>query len=334
MHSFTFLTALSLLWLTCAGCQSIRTPTPAPGTLQKGPSPRVHLLATNDVVRVELDGQRFTEYHFKDVSRPFLYPLLGPGGVPLTRRWPMEEFPGEEHDHPHHRSFWYSHGDVNGQDLWSEVAGAGRTVHQQFLTQSSGADKGVLSTRNEWRAKDGRVLGHDERTYTFYAAKGNQRIIDFAVKIFATDQELVLGDTKEGTLALRVAESMRVTQPKNQPGAGRLVNSRGQVNGDVWGQRAEWADYSGPVDGTTYGIAIMDHPSNPRHPTWWHARDYGLFAANPFGLHDFEKQPKGAGDFKVPAGGSVTFRYRVVLHLGNAETAQMAAQYEDFRQDR
>jgi len=319
--------ASALFW---AACQS----GPSTGAASSAASPRVRIFETNDVVRVELDGQLFTEYHFRGVSRPYLYPLLGAGQTAMTRHWPMEEFPGEEHDHPHHRSFWFSHGDVNGQDLWSEVEKAGQTVHQKFLLERSGNDRGVIATRNEWRAKDGRVLGHDERKYTFYPPQGDQRMMDFEVTVFATQDGMVLGDTKEGTFAIRVAESMRVMLPKNQPGAGRLVNSRGQVNGDVWGKRAEWADYSGPVAGRTVGIAIMDHPANPRFPTWWHARDYGLFAANPFGLHDFEKKEKGAGDMKIPAGGTVTFKYRVLLHTGDEAAARVAARYEEFRQGR
>ena len=326
--------AAGLLLLT--GCQTKPGPKPGPTaqTASTAPGTRVRVFETNQVVRVELDGRLLTEYHFRGVPRPFLYPVLGDGDIPLTRNWPMVDVPGEDHDHPHHRSFWYTHGDVNGQDLWSEAEKAGRMVHQNFLQLRSGNDRGVIATRNEWRAKDGQVLGHDERRITFYPPRGNQRIIDFDVTILATAEGMTLGDTKEGSFAFRVAESMRVTQPKNQPGKGRLVTSRGQVNGDVWGKRAEWADYSGPVGGRSVGIAILDHPSNPRHPTWWHARDYGLFAANPFGLHDFEKKEKGAGDMKIPAGGSVTFRYRVILHSGDEKEGQIGARWDDYKNGR
>lgn len=290
----------------------------------------VALVESNNVVQVLLDGRPFTAYHFRNVSRPFLYPLLNADGDPMTRRWPQEDGPGEEHDHPHHHSFWYSHGDVNGVDLWSEVEKAGRTVHQYFVRKESGRDMGVLATRNEWRAKDGRLLGHDERTYRFHRPRGAERVIDFEVTIHASAGDLTLGDTKEGTFAIRVAESMRVKQPRNQPGAGHLVNAQGLMDGDVWGKRSEWADYSGPVHGKVSGIAILDAPTNPRHPTWWHARDYGLFAANPFGIHDFEKREKGAGDLKIPSGESRTFRYRVLLHPGDAKAADVAGRFAEY----
>ncbi len=290
----------------------------------------VRVFETNNVVRVEFDGQLFTEYHFRDVSRPFLYPLLGPNGEHFTRRWPQEDVPDEEHDHPHHHAFWFAHGDVNGVDLWSEADKAGKTVHQYFLEQSSGPDRGVIATRNEWRDKDGKLLGHGQETLVFHRPKGPERIIDCTFTVFASQGEMVLGDTKEGTFAIRVAESMRVMQPKNQPGRGHMVSSTGEKDGAVWGKRADWVDYHGPIGGKTSGIAIFDHPANPRHPTWWHARDYGLFAANPFGLHDFEKRDKGAGDLKIPAGGTLAFRYRVILHEGDDQQAGIARRYSEY----
>lgn len=318
--------ACAWVLVVATGCAG-RNPAVRPGAVG------VSVVETNDVVRVMIDGRPFTEYHFRNVSRPFLYPLLNADGQPMTRRWPQEEGPGEEHDHPHHHSFWYSHGDVNGVDLWSEGEKAGRTVHQYFARKESGRDAGVLATRNEWRAKDGKLLGHDERTYTFRRGRGPERVIDFEVTIHASAGALTLGDTKEGTFAIRVAESMRVKQPKNQPGQGHLVNAQGLLDGAVWGTRSEWADYSGPVEGRVSGIAILDAPSNPRHPTWWHARDYGLFAANPFGIHDFERKAKGAGDLQIPAGGSLTFKYRVIVHRGDAREAGLAARFAEYARE-
>lgn len=316
---------VALIALLCGGCACCES-----GNAQTSASRGVRLYETNDVIRVDLDGQLFTQYHFKNVSRPFLYPLLSADGEHLTRRWPQEDVPGEEHDHPHHHALWYSHGDVNGVDLWSESAKAGKTVHQSVVKQKSGTDTGSLTTRNEWRDKDGKVIAHDERTFRFHRPTGAERTLDFEITIHASHGEITLGDTKEGTFAIRMAESMRNKQPKNQPGAGHLVSSRGEKDGAVWGKRAEWVDYYGPVNGKTYGIAIFDDPRNPRYPTWWHARDYGLFAANPFGVHDFEKREKGAGDLKIPAGGSVTFRYRVLLHPGDTGAAGIAARFDEY----
>jgi len=115
-------------------------------------------------------------------------------------------------------------------------------------------------------------------------------------------------------------------------GTGTIINAEGVTNTAAWGKRSTWVDYHGPKDGKVYGVAIFDHPSNPRHPTWWHVRDYALFAANPFGKHDFENlkdQPK-AGEMTIPAGGSVTFRWRFYFHAGDEKAAKVADQYRAF----
>jgi hypothetical protein len=176
---------------------------------------------------------------------------------------------------------------------------------------------------------DGKVICTDERTLRFYTpVSDSERVMDFDITLLASNGDLTLGDTKEGTMALRLAETMRV---KGKLGKGHIVNSASVRDGQTWGKRADWCDYYGPVEGKTVGIAIFDHPQNPRHPTWWHVRDYGLFAANPFGQHDFESLPnKGTGNLVVPAGQSVTFRYRFCLHAGDEQQAKVAEKYQQY----
>ena len=291
----------------------------------------VHVFETNDVVRIDIDGHLFTEYHFRDVSRPFLYPIVNERGDHFTRRWPQETVNGEEHDHPHHHALWWAHGSANGVDFWSEEPNAGRTVHQSFAAIESGSSAGTITSRNRWIAKDGKVIADDVRTFQFRKGANGARIIDVTVTVQATHGELVLGDTKEGTMAIRLAESMRVAQPAKKAGLGHIVNSEGVRDADAWGKRASWVDYTGPVNGQTLGVAMFDHPANPRYPTHWHVRDYGLFAANPFGLHDFTKAEKGAGDFHILANGQVTFRYRFLFHDGEAAAAHVADAAIEFQ---
>ena len=152
-------------------------------------------------------------------------------------------------------------------------------------------------------AGDGKVTLTDERTFRVFARPNNERLFDFEITIKApADSEVVLGDTKEGSMAIRLNETMRLKPNKENAGkpTGHIVNSEGVRDGATWGKRAAWCDYYGPVEGKTVGVAIFDHPQNPRYPTWWHVRDYGLFAANPFGQHDFEKlDNKTAGTIKI-----------------------------------
>lgn len=301
----------------------------------------VKITEAGDKLRIEINGELFTEYCFKGAPHVYFYPVIGPGGAPMTRNWPMKDVAGEEKDHPHHRSLWYSHGSVNGVDFWAETPKSGKIVHDKFLEVKSGADSGVIRSANKWIAPDGGVTMTDERTFRVYARPGSERLFDFEVTLKAGDQDIVLGDTKEGSMAVRVNESMRGVlgrepgEKKSKVGKGRIamssgVTSSGKGDEKAWGKRAEWCDYSGPVDGRTVGIAIFDHPSNPKHPTWWHVREYGLFAANPFGVHDFEKREKGAGDVTIPAGKTMTFKYRLYIHEGDEVAGRVGDRYHEY----
>ena len=293
-----------------------------------------------DRARVEIDGKLFTEYRHSGAPHVYFHPMIGPGGAKMTRAWPMEEVPGEERDHPHHRGLWYAHGAVNGVDFWSEAAShggkppkhpIGQIVHEKFIEVKGGADSGVISAQLKWVAPDGSIPIRSVQTFRVRPMPGDERLIDFNITLTAGEKEVVLGDTKEGTMAIRIAESMRLMQPRQQRGQGHMSNSAGDVDGAAWGKRAAWVDYSGPVDGKTVGIAMFDHPKNPRHPTRWHVRDYGLFAANPFCERDMDKtQPQGAGDFKLAAGQSVTFRYRIFLHAGDGAQAKVAERAKEY----
>jgi hypothetical protein len=300
----------------------------------------VKLTEQTDKVRVEVNGELLTEYVFKGAPHVYFYPLLGPGGLPMTRNWPMKEAEGEDRDHKHHRSLWFSHGAVNGVDFWSEESRAGKIVHDRFLEIKSGPDVGIIRSANKWIAPDGQVVCTDARTFRVFARPGGERVFDYEITLNAGDKEVVFGDTKEGTMAVRLNETMRLKHNKMNAGkpTGRIVQSTGvrddqpPARGDnkTWGKRAEWCDYSGLVNGKTVGIAIFDHPSNPVHPTWWHVRDYGLFAANPFGVHDFEKKPAGTGNMVIPPGGILTFKYRFYIHEGDEQQAKVAERYKDY----
>ena len=319
--------AVAALVLPVAGCASAKKeahPTAGPG---------VQLTQLADRVRVEIGGQLFTEYIFKDTPRPFCYPVIGPGGVAMTRNFPMKDVPGEDQDHKHHRSFWFTHGSVNGVDFWSEDRNFGKIVCDKLTQVQSGRSTGVIRSRNNWVSADGKLICTDDRTLRFHNGPPTERLVDFEITIHASNGELVFGDTKEGTMALRLAETMRLKPNKENVGkpGGHIVNSEGVRDGDTWSKRAKWCDYYGPVEGKIMGVAIFDHPLNPRHPTWWHVRDYGLFAANPFGQHDFEKSAsKSAGDLAIPAGQSVTFRYRFYFHEGDEQQAGVAQRYQEY----
>lgn len=297
----------------------------------------VTIATLDDRLRVEIDGKLFTEYYFKGVPKPFLYPIIGPGDSPMTRNYPMQKSGNETQDHPHHRALFYGHGKVNGIDFWGEVTPQnGLTEHESFLEVKGGPTTGTIRSRNRLVTKQGKVIGTDERTVRIHRTPHGP-MIDFEITHHASHGELVFEDTKEGTMAIRVAETMANRHPRtgryksDRPDNGHIVNSEGHRDGDTWGKRALWVDYYGPVNGKTVGIAMFDHPTNPRHPTWWHVRDYGLFAANPFGVHDFERlENPEAGNLKIAAGKSATFRYRFFFHAGDEKAGRVAERYKEY----
>jgi len=279
-------------------------------------------------VRVMLDGELFTDYLTDAGPKPYLWPIIGPTGKEMTRSFPMEAVAGEKDDHPHQRSFWFTHGSVNGVDFWMEGRQAGKIVHREFAEMSAGPTARLVS-KNDWNAPDGKTLCTDERRVTFSANEG-ARVIDFDVTLTASEGPVVLGDTKEGSFGVRVPTSMDVKQEEQGKVGGEIVNSDGLRNGDAWGKAAAWVDYHGPVEGEALGVAILNHPESFRYPTHWHVRDYGLFAANPFGLHEFAGAPEGSGRHELKAGESITLRYRVILHRGDAEEAGIAKAFEEY----
>ena len=287
----------------------------------------VKLDAKDNHVDVTIDGQPFTQYYFaaegdRPYVRPFLFPVRAADGTVVT----SDQLSGGG-DHPHHRSLYVAHGDVNGADHWS-LNGKPSPPKQRHVKFTK-VDGDTLVHELEWEAKDGQsTLLKETRTLRFFALDEGSRGIDFTSTFEPLIDEVTFGDTKEaGLCAVRVAKDISANST--------LTNARGQVGEkEAWGKPAEWCDLSGQVDGKPYGVAILDHPDNPRHPTRWHARGYGLMTANCFGIHDFDKVEKGAGNMTLKKGDKpVTFRYRVVIHQGDVAAAKVAEKFKAFAEE-
>lgn len=282
--------------------------------------------------RVLIDGELFcdlisgNESPYGEVPRPFIYPIIGPTGAEMTRHYPMlEDVEGEEHDHPHHRSFWFAHF-VNGIDFWTQGEGRGRIVNQGEVGAGQDADYLWLWVDTDWVAPNGDKVLFVQETFWFSVLDDSSRVIDVFVGITPGEdvEQATFQDTKEGTMAIRTHPALRLV---GEHATGQAVNSEGDTDRELWGKRAEWVAYWGTIDGAVCGVAIFDHPKNLRHPTWWHARDYGLIAANPFGIHDFEGAEPGTGDYTLEWGETLTLRYRFVFFAGDAEETDIAGKY-------
>jgi hypothetical protein len=283
----------------------------------------IHFRSAGSDLDVMIDDRPLTTYRIGPGSKPFYFPLIGPTGASFTRAYPMVDVPGEDRDHPHQRSCWFTHGSVNGIDFWSEGKGKGtiREIDRQVVVE--GPVLARLRTRDEWLSPDGRRVCQDRRTVTFYRTQA-VRILDFDIAIEATDGPVTFGDTKEGMFGLRMASSMDVTRKKG----GRITNAEGLTDERAWGKASPWVDYVGPVNEETVGICILNHPNSFRFPTTWHVRTYGLFAANPFGWKDFGRPDRG--DYTLPAGETLRFAYRVILHKGDTASLGVPGHFQAY----
>jgi len=283
-------------------------------------------------VKVLVDGRLFTEYLSDSATKPYYYPVIGPTGATITRNYPMKPAEGEDKDHNHQRSLWFTHANVNGYDFWnSDPLNPPRPVFGSIKETAkknvvAGPVLGLIRTTDDWLGPDGKRVCEDERVVSFYDTEA-ARVLDFDITIKATDSPVTFGDNKDGAFGLRVASSMDVKKQKEK-GQGKITNAEGITDSDAWGKASSWVDYVGPVEGQTVGIAILNHPDSFRYPTTWHVRDYGLFAANPFGWHDFGMNKSGA--YTIPAGESIRLRYRVIFHKGDTASANLPATFQAY----
>jgi len=334
---FTLLVALSTtIWSCQKKISSQRTSSSQRHMIQ------IKNLPDQKRVDVNIDGQLFTAYQYPNhIAKPILYPLLTASGKALTRGYPIEPRPGERVDHPHHVGHWLNYGNVNGLDFWnnSEAIAAekkhryGTIEHQAIKVAKATNGKAHLAVSAVWKAPAGEML-LDEATQFIFSVQDDIRIIERITTLTAKEVDVSFKDNKEGMFGIRVSRALEFPTDRpqllvgadgkpntektinNEGVSGNYLSSEGLEGSGVWGTRAKWMKLYGKLDGEAASITIVDHPSNPGYPTYWHARDYGLFAANPLGQSVFSKG-KEQLNFSLKAGEKVTFRYQILVHSGS-----------------
>ncbi len=320
-------------------------------------APRIQVVPNeaNRRVDVIVDGKPFTSYIYPtSLKKPTLFPLRTAKGTVVTRGYPLEPRAGERVDHPHHVGLWLNHGDVNGLDFWNNsddiaadrVPKMGTILHRKVVEAKSGADSGELAVEMEWVTPAGKPLLREQTRFIFRGGPAS-RTIDRITTLTALDQQVVFRDSKEAFIGMRVTRALE--QPSDAPEiftdaagkpaktkvvdntgvTGQYLSSEGLKGDAVWGTKGRWTLLGGTVESEPVTLAILDHPSNPGFPTRWHARGYGLFAANPLGEKAF---PEGKTPFNLTLepGQSKTFRYRVLVLSGAAKPEEIEREYAAF----
>jgi hypothetical protein len=309
-------------------------------------------------VDVSIGGQPFTSYIYpKSLEKPVLYPIRSASGATVTRGFPLEPKPGERADHPHHVGHWFNYGDVNDYDFWGHsydtpVANRpkmGTIVHKAIKGIITGKERGELTISADW-VVPGSTLLREETRFIFSGASA-RRAIDRITTWTATEKPVTFNDTKEGAFGVRVARALE--QPSSEKetfvGAdgkkeatprldntgvtGGYIGSDGKSGDDVWGTRGPWMGLTGTIEGRPITLAILDHPANHGYPTYWHARGYGLFAANPFGRKGYDPKQEPV-TLTLQPGQSLTFRHRILVLDEKLTREQLQKEHDAYAKER
>jgi hypothetical protein len=348
---------ISIIYFACTGSQENKNDNP---DKERNSMNQIQLINNESRQKVDVlvDGELFTSYLYTDtlpvLKKTVLYPIVSANGVAITRGYPLDPRPGERTDHPHHIGAWLNYGDVNGLDFWNNSDAIpeerknemGIIRNEKIVSLKNDGNQAELTVRANWLKPDGSVLLKEETSFAFIA-KDSLRIIDRKTILTALDETVLFKDNKEGMIGIRMARQLELPSDKpvtlsdahgnktevkkldNTGVSGNYLSSEGIEGKDVWGKRAKWVALSGTIDSKELNVVIMDNPKNIGYPTYWHARGYGLFAANPLGQKIFS-EGKEELNFTLKPKENVTFEYRIEIINGKPDKEFIETEYLNF----
>ncbi len=310
-------------------------------------------------IDIFIGDKLFTSFLYPDsLEKPVLYPVHAANGIVVTRGFPLNMQPGDPTDHPHHLGIWFTFENVNGLDFWNNSYAIPKEkkhlygwIRTDKILETSDGSQGALTYHANWTNQQKNVL-LEETTRLEFSGTNHRRIID-RTTVLKADTTVVFTDAKDGLYGIRLAHALQIPTNKDQEfkddkgnvtvvkgGTDRIANgnyitSEGKSGDDAWSTRGKWCKVYGKMGTDSISVAIIDHPENPNYPTFWHARGYGLFAANPLGEKIFTNG-KSFKNFSLKKGESVTFRFRIVIDEGsesisNEELNKLADDYAKQR---
>jgi hypothetical protein len=291
-------------------------------------------------IDVFIGDKLFTSFIYPDsIEKPVLYPLHAANGTVVTRSFPLDSRAGDPTDHPHHIGLWFNFENVNGLDFWNNsyaIPGEKKKSYGWIKTdkilQMTDGEKGILSYHANWTNQQNDIL-LEEITHFEFTGTTHQRIID-RITVLKANTDVLFTDAKDGLLGLRLAHELQIPTTEDQKFTdnkgnvtivkggtdnipnGTYLTSEGKQGNDAWSTRGKWCKVYGKMGNDSISIAIIDNPQNINYPTFWHARGYGLFAANPLGEKIFTNG-KSFKNLQLKKGESVTFRFRIIIDEGN-----------------
>jgi len=314
-------------------------------------APKVDFVQSKDKIDVNIDGKLFTSYIYGDkLPKPSLIHIKTPSGIEVSRRYPLTELEGGSDDHLHHVGLFFVVDEVNGTKFWNNTSNSPQIKHIQTKQALGGEGKGTLETVSHWIDKKGQVVLEDNRIIAFIAGENEgEYAIDYTVNLTAMVDKVTFEDTEEGVFAIRLSDYLREPKRGKRVEPGKEIPAQSvkgtsmyfSSNGDkmakgVWGKRAKWVAIQGVKDGKVVGVAILNHPESLNYPTYWHARNYGLFSANPLGQGDFQRQDDYEKNepiylnYTLEKGKTAHFRFKVIVYEGVKTQEQIEQRFKKF----
>jgi len=305
------------------------------------PDSNIEFVQKENQIDVLIEGQLVTSYlHSSDLLKPCLYPVKTLSGEVVTRAFPFEKIDGESDDHPHHTGVYFTYGskgEVNGDHFWNMHDIPPQIKHIEVLDTETEKNEGEITTVSHWISSENKPILEEKREMEFEVMENGYHI-DFNIELKALDAAVTFEDTKEGMFAIRVADWLAENARGNIESTGRYMNAEGdETEENIWGKRSPWVRLEGEKGDKTIGIVMYHHPESVNFPTYWHARGYGCFAANPIGQFDFQKGREIENPEKrtltIPAGETALFKFRLTIYEGARTKGQFNEEFEAFKND-